>query len=203
MVLLLPHQLSLQPNISLFQANEYKLNRVNFRSCPPLSPALRWSRSDSDGCFGDWKECPCVSCFAWFSNHLLFQKCFMICFFLVAPFRVILVYILKCITHLFRCHHLSANKNVVTPTCSYHALGNVYEQQGQKQRAFLTFKTATEVDPNHADAYFNMGTGDVWHVTFDVWRVTCDLWLFAVGSQRLIDNNCSLLQQLLNYFRIY
>jgi hypothetical protein len=26
--------------------------------------------------------------------------------------------------------------------------------------SFMTFKIATEVDPNHADAYFNMGTGD-------------------------------------------
>lgn len=41
---------------------------------------------------------------------------------------------------------------------AYHALGNVYEQQQQKQKAYLTFKTATEIDPNHADAYFNMGT---------------------------------------------
>lgn len=44
---------------------------------------------------------------------------------------------------------------------AYHALGNVYEQQQQKQKAYLTFKTATEIDPKHADAYFNMGTGDV------------------------------------------
>ena len=46
---------------------------------------------------------------------------------------------------------------------AYHALGNVYEQSGQKQRAYTTFRTATEVCDNApASVYVGAETEMIW-----------------------------------------